>query len=1408
MSLCRVCHGESEPGHELFYPCKCDGTIKYIHQDCLVEWLKHSKQKVPRCELCGHNFTFQNVYKEGAPLRLTVLELIKELIPRAIDLLFSLFSMLVAIFLWGMCLPLFANWWVRVSWCLLSDPITDKCVERISTSIFSLENIMPSWYNGVVDLCIIVTISFFLFEVGRVIFKEIVHLEKNHVHRLVEREVEQNKMHLLALLTAHRGFLVQCIATAAQCVDVEVTTRSLLCPSTGTVSSFSQTEHLLLAKAELESLQAHAERMDMVLVLEVDAHNMSIKGDGKCMEHLTACRQALERIVTVLDHLNTSAVLPTFLTLSDHLQTVIKLQNTQMQTFATVSLATSAMSLTLQSHHGMLSLKLIEDLNKLLTVRMQHSQLSKDELARFQLYHAEFLKYQALLTEKYGLYLDTLRESCDEDSDMHRIELLARLLLEKRHLEDQMRARYLVQAQTATGTGAVAGVAAGTAPAGDDHPIEPDHHDEVEPQEDEDAEQADHEVPEVVPQVTEEPAPGPESAGVPQSEAAEENGADDFFFTTLVPSADSTPRYAALPPFEMPVPSVPMIGEHVDEEAEGDAEAAEDEDHEDGDEDHVDQEELAGALSEDEDEPLPEMNTANFDSMYGEEPVQEEDAQLHLQLPDDAHEEGEPDEEDEEDEPAEQENLAAGEPLAGQELDNVMHRVHDVEQVINNNPQLLPQLPPQPVNPNHIYLGYEHFFVCLLFIVVFTFLTLLVPAGLGKVSLMVLQKLTGYRLVTLREAAEQFAADESNLVLLSKVFEYSPTALSNPSTRGLLLETFVCKLQTIIHIFVGYFTWSGLAIAVYLIYSIKYITAISYDFSIQTILFHQAWGVLQTANMTCKACLIVFLYLIILPTCCTFIMMVSIYPTILRNRQPGAIEEDSFPFVLFGFLFIFSYFVIAHVIYLTSELRQLVKPPIMSTLLLNNSVYRLLTEPPQQLHGLQPAGPMQLGQFALLQQQLMFYGYNDIAKVFVIQFIVMLLGVLVHIIVPLRFGSVLSLTFAPLTFRSASTFSDVQIPVEMILSHIFIPLLIDRLQYPATMTNILRVSLGALCRLLAMEHILEPAAFPPGEGQHVPHGLPGPPQLAVQDQEPGAEAAAEVALQAADADAAGDGDEEDDELLRHEQEEEDEVADVLQGLLDHIDLQMEVQPAEEDQVEAADEQPADAADEEDVAAPHEEAVPGEVAADEQIEAEPEVIEELVVDPSQRFTYIHTHTVEASAPSRMLRAVQNLFTARYTAIQTACANDVIPESMRLAIIVGALCMVFAVLTCWTLFWPLLLGRRMLPLLNLPAGNDVFNYPVGLLTCYLVLYIGRYLLQDVLRNAASIHHLSGIMAKWAGLISRISLASLLWITLPPMLVGYCFEMMVILPFRLSAAETPIFPFLQAWALGLIMLKLAVR
>jgi hypothetical protein len=54
--VCRVCRGGAEPDSPLFYPCLCKGSIRFVHKDCLLQWLRHSG--ATRCDLCKHPFAF------------------------------------------------------------------------------------------------------------------------------------------------------------------------------------------------------------------------------------------------------------------------------------------------------------------------------------------------------------------------------------------------------------------------------------------------------------------------------------------------------------------------------------------------------------------------------------------------------------------------------------------------------------------------------------------------------------------------------------------------------------------------------------------------------------------------------------------------------------------------------------------------------------------------------------------------------------------------------------------------------------------------------------------------------------------------------------------------------------------------------------------------------------------------------------------------------------------------------------------------------------------------------------------------------------------------------------------------------------------------------------------------------
>ena len=63
--ICRICFEKdyNETNNTLLHPCKCTGSVKYIHDHCLHEWInkmyfknKQILHQVPKCELCSYEF--------------------------------------------------------------------------------------------------------------------------------------------------------------------------------------------------------------------------------------------------------------------------------------------------------------------------------------------------------------------------------------------------------------------------------------------------------------------------------------------------------------------------------------------------------------------------------------------------------------------------------------------------------------------------------------------------------------------------------------------------------------------------------------------------------------------------------------------------------------------------------------------------------------------------------------------------------------------------------------------------------------------------------------------------------------------------------------------------------------------------------------------------------------------------------------------------------------------------------------------------------------------------------------------------------------------------------------------------------------------------------------------------------
>ncbi|XP_070981964.1 E3 ubiquitin-protein ligase MARCHF8-like isoform X3 [Oncorhynchus clarkii lewisi] len=62
--ICRICHCEGDDDSPLITPCNCTGSLRFVHQACLQQWIKSSDTRC--CELCKYQFIMETKLK---PLR-------------------------------------------------------------------------------------------------------------------------------------------------------------------------------------------------------------------------------------------------------------------------------------------------------------------------------------------------------------------------------------------------------------------------------------------------------------------------------------------------------------------------------------------------------------------------------------------------------------------------------------------------------------------------------------------------------------------------------------------------------------------------------------------------------------------------------------------------------------------------------------------------------------------------------------------------------------------------------------------------------------------------------------------------------------------------------------------------------------------------------------------------------------------------------------------------------------------------------------------------------------------------------------------------------------------------------------------------------------------------------------------
>jgi len=116
--ICRVCHCEGDEESPLFHPCTCKGTIRFIHQECLVQWLHHKGGEEKRCELCGSEFQFRSVYRTG---EVSAWALASALFSRVTKYVCSVSFVCCKFLLWLVVTPIFSSCWLDVMYAVAAE---------------------------------------------------------------------------------------------------------------------------------------------------------------------------------------------------------------------------------------------------------------------------------------------------------------------------------------------------------------------------------------------------------------------------------------------------------------------------------------------------------------------------------------------------------------------------------------------------------------------------------------------------------------------------------------------------------------------------------------------------------------------------------------------------------------------------------------------------------------------------------------------------------------------------------------------------------------------------------------------------------------------------------------------------------------------------------------------------------------------------------------------------------------------------------------------------------------------------------------------------------------------------------------------------------------------------------------
>jgi hypothetical protein len=103
------------------------------------------------------------------------------------------------------------------------------------------------------------------------------------------------------------------------------------------------------------------------------------------------------------------------------------------------------------------------------------------------------------------------------------------------------------------------------------------------------------------------------------------------------------------------------------------------------------------------------------------------------------------------------------------------------------------------------------------------------------------------------------------------------------------------------------------------------------------------------------------------------------------------------------------------------------------------------------------------------------------------------------------------------------------------------------------------------------------------------------------------------------------------------------------------------------------------------------------------------------------------------------------------------------------------------------------------------NDLYCISVGFSVIIAAGLALDFMVTEISKSAAA---LLSLCVNWLGIFFKSLLVAILWFAIAPLLLGLLFEVVLVIPLRTPLNESPAYPLLQCWAIGLLFLNFWLR